>query len=373
MRLLSTLVLLSLLCVNAFSVEDHLLKDDIDGKVHEKKSIKNPLLSDNLKFLEEEYHLNLIFSYMTLGQKDTVSGEQGYGDRVDFVAHYTPVEALSFGAKVELQRAYGEYTSGQFANAVGAINKLSPSYADLDTYVKELWGDYRSDKLFFRAGIINTSSFVDKSFYNSFAKFYMSHASSSQDYGSIPLSSLGVGIKYTEEAYYINAVLSDATVHLRDAIDDIRDNNLSLYSTIEIGYTPGKDIYFINLWDKEDKEGKHSYGAYLSLNHYIDEQNKIYAKYGYTGYDVDKNTSIRQHISLGWSHSALFSSKDLLLTAFAFSQEDITLDYQNSIEILYKYTFDHGIELSADLQIIQHPTTEEDWIVIPGVRLRAVF
>ncbi len=348
--------------------QEHLIKDDIDGKMQEKKNIKKPLISDSLKSFEEDHHLNLIVSYMALGQHDTVSDKNGSGDRIDFTAHYAPVKDLSFGLKLEMQRAFGEYSSGAFANAIGSLNKVAPSYADIDPYIKELWGNYKLDKLLVRAGIINTNSFVDNSFYNNFAKFYLSHASSSQSYGSIPLSSLGIGVKYTQQTYYINAVLSDATAHLEDALDDIKNNELSLYSTIEMGYTPDKNSYFINLWNKEDKEGKNSYGAYLSLNQYLDEKNKIFAKYG-----MNENSAIRQHVSLGWSRSALFDSKDLLLTAFASSQEASSSEFQNSLEILYKYTFDHGIELSADLQIIQNPTTAEDWVVMPSVRLRAIF
>ena len=368
MHLLYKFTLLSLLCVNTLVAQEHLIKDDIDGKVSEKENIKKPLLSDKLQYLKDDYHLDLIVSYMAIGQYDTISDQDGSGDRVDIVAHYTPTNALSLGMKLEVQRAFGAYSSGQFSKAIGSLNKVSPSYADLDPYLKELWADYKFNDLDIRAGVINTSSFVDKSFYNNFAKFFLSHAYSSQSYGHIPLSSLGIGVKYTKEEYYVNAVLSDATEHLEDAIDDIRDNDLSLYSTMEAGYTPDKNIYFINVWHREEKNGDTSYGMYISLNQYLNETNKIYAKYG-----VNKNAAIKQHFSLGWSQDALFSGKDLLLTGFSSSQAESTSDFQNSLEILYKYKFDHGIELSGDLQIIKDPTTQEDWVVMPSVRLRVVF
>mgnify|MGYP000135467221 FL=1 len=107
---------------------------------------------------------------------------------------------------------------------------------------------------------------------------------------------------------------------------------------------------------------------YLSLNQYLNETNKIYAKYG-----VNKDAAIKQHFSLGWSQDALFSGNDLLLTGFASSQAEDTSDFQNSLEILYKYKFDYGIELSGDLQIIKDPTTQEDWVVMPSVRFRMIF
>ena len=49
MRLLYKFTLLSLLCVNTFAAQEHLIKDDIDGKVSEKESIKKPLFSDKLQ------------------------------------------------------------------------------------------------------------------------------------------------------------------------------------------------------------------------------------------------------------------------------------------------------------------------------------
>ena len=48
MRLLYKFTLLSILCVNTLAAQEHLIKDDIDGKVSEKENIKKPLFSDKL-------------------------------------------------------------------------------------------------------------------------------------------------------------------------------------------------------------------------------------------------------------------------------------------------------------------------------------
>ncbi len=365
MRLLSILFIL----INALHADEYLIKDDVDGKVAEQHNIKEPVLGETKKTLHKDYNLHLILTYMAVGQYDLISEEDGSGDRLYFVLHYAPTQELSFGARIEMQSQFGEYSSGEFAKEIGSLNKLSPGYADLSPFLRELWGDYKFSKLSLRAGIINTNSFVDNSFYNNYTKFFMSHAYSSQSYGNIPLSSLGAGLVYREQNYYINTVLSDATVNLEDAVDDIIDNELSLYSTIEAGYTPGKNIYFLNLWSKEDKEKNHSYGTYLSVNQHLDEKNKLFGKYGLNAHD-----KIRQHASIGWSHDALFSKDDLLLSAIGTSQDAASSKFQYNLELLYKYKFKHGFELSGDLQIIKNLTVpDEEWAVLPGVRLLAVF
>ncbi len=369
MRNLIVVLFLSFLVCNV-SANEHLIKDDVDGKLQEQKNLKKPILSDHLKFLQDDYDLSLILSYMTVGQYDAISEEDGAGDRVDFTVHYRFKSNLSFATKIEMEGQFGEYSSGGYKNAIGSYNTLSPGYADLDPYIKELWTQYKFESLSVRAGIINTNSFVDKSFYNNFVKFYMSHASSSQSFGNIPLSSLGVGVKYTQKDYYINAVLSDATAHLEDAVDDIKDNDLTPYATVEVGLTADKNIYFVNIWSKTDKNDDKSYGMYLSLNQYLDEYNKVYMKYG-----ISEDTAIKQHASVGWSHSTLFDPNDLLLTALTTSQNDVTSEFQNTLEILYKYKFDYGIELSGDMQVIQNldDTKTEDIAMIMGARLRVVF
>ena len=368
MRIFYIVTLFSLFCGNILLANEHLIKDDIDGKIKEKENIKKLFFSDELGKIKDEYHLKLIVAYMATGQYDTVSEEHASGDRVDIIAHYAATKAFTLAVKLETQRAFGEYSSGKFAKQIGSLNKVSPSYLDLDPYIKELWADYKFDDLRIRAGIINTNSFVDRSFYNNYGKFFLSHAYSSQSYGLIPVSSLGIGMKYTIEDYYINAVLSDATKHLDDALDDIRDSELSLYSTLEAGYSPDKNIYFVNVWHREEKNGHTSHGMYVSLNQYLNETNKIYAKYG-----ANKNAAIKQHFSFGWSRNDLFTGDDLLLTGFASSQAANTSDFQNSLEILYKYKFDYGIEFSGDLQVIKDPLTVEDWVVMPSVRFRIIF
>ena len=366
MRLLPILFLLFITTLHA---DEHLIKDDVDGKVAEQHNIKEPVFEETKKSLHEEHQLHLILTYMVLGQYETVSEKDAAGDRLYFVMHYAPTQALSFGARIEMQNQFGEYSSGEFSKAIGSLNKLSAGYADIDPFLRELWGDYEFNKLSMRAGIINSNSFVDKSFYNNYTKFFFSHAYASQSYGNIPLSSLGVGLSYKEHNYYVNAVLSDATGHLQDAVNDVIDDDLSLYSTLEAGYTPGKNIYFLNVWSKEDKSQNHSYGTYLSLNQHLDEKNKLFGKYG-----INAHEKIKQHASVGWSHDAFFSKDDLFLSAIGTSQDADSSKFQYSLELLYKYRFKYGFELSGDLQIIKNLTVpDEEWAVLPGLRLLAVF
>ncbi len=370
MRNLIAILLLSSVA-SALLANEHLIKDDIDGKLIEQKSLKKPILSGHLQFLKDDYDLSLVLSYMALAQYDAIGEEHSSGDRVDFVAHYKFHSSLSFATKIEMQNQYGDYSSGEYKNVIGSYNKLSPGFDDLDPYLRELWTKYKFENLSIRAGIINTNSFVDNSFYNNFTKFYMSHASSSQSYGEIPLSALGVGVKYVEEGYYINAVLSDATAHLEDAVDDIKNNDLTPYASVEAGLTPGKNSYFINIWSKTDKQDNSRYGAYLSLNQHLNQYNKIYMKYG-----INQDAAIKQHASVGWSHNTLFDANDLLLTALTTSQDNATSEFQNTLEILYKYKFNYGVELSGDMQVIQNlddTKTDEDIAVVTGARLRVVF
>ena len=348
---------------------EYLIKDDLDGQVQEQKNIKNPLISNVMDTTHKKSDLHVIFSYMAVGQYDVNSEESGAGDRYNLIMHYTPTSGVSFGTKLELENKFTDNDVHDFKNNIGSYNILSPGYANYSPYVKELWGQYSKESLVVRAGIINTSSFIDRSFYNNFIKFFMSHASASHSYGLIPLSSLGVGMKYQEKDFYVNAVLSDATQALNDAVGDIRDGELTPYKTVEFGLTPDKNIYFINLWSKEDKNHNKSHGFYLSLNQYLSEKNKVFFKYG-----KSHNTSTKQHASLGFSHSHLFHESDLFLASFTTAQSSTyTSEYQNYLELLYKYRFDNGIELSGDLQVIQNLTTGKEWAFIPGARFTMVF
>lgn len=344
------------------------IEDNIDGKIKEKKEM-HTLFSDQLKTLDEKYNLKIIASFMGFSQYDTISENEATGDRIDLLVHYTLDEQFAFGMLLEQQWQIGEHGSSSFAKEIGAINRLAPGFSDTGAFVREFWGEYKEDAFLVRAGIINSNSFIDHSFYNSYATFFMSHASSSHSYGQVPMSSLGVGVSYTQPDYYISTVLSDAPAHLEDAVHDIREGDLNPYVGLEIGYTSGKDIYFVNIWRKENKKNEVSYGAYLSLNKYLDENNKVFAKIG-----MNENSKTKNRLSFGWGHDALFSGNDLFLAAFSTSQDPHTDRYQNSYEVIYIYKLGYGMELSADLQVIQDPIdTREDWAVVPGVRFRIVF
>jgi len=368
LKLLIRLSFITLLLLQGISASESLIEDDIDGKIKEKKGIRT-LLHTHQKEWEEAYNLKVIFSYMGFSQYETISKTKATGDRIDFLAHYTLGEQFSLGMLLEQQWQIGEHGSTSFAKEIGAINRLAPGFSDTGAYIRELWGEYRKDAFTLRAGIINSNSFIDHSFYNSYANFFMSHASSSHSYGQVPMSSLGVGIKYTQPDYYINTVFSDATGRLEDAVHDIREKDLDPYNGFEVGYTPGKDIYFINVWRKKNKKGEINYGTYLSFNKYIDPQNKVFAKLG-----VSKNSKTQNRFSFGWGHDNLLSSKDLFLAAFSSSQDPETDKYQNSYEFIYVYKLGYGMDVSADLQIIQDPIdTGDHWAVVPGIRFKVVF
>jgi len=368
LKLLAKLSFITLLLVQEVSANESRIEDDIDGKIKEKKEIRT-LLHDQQKEWEDAHKLKVIFSFMGVSQYDTITETKATGDRIDFLIHYTLDEHFSFGMLLEQQWKIGENGSSSFAKEIGSINKLSAGFSDTGAFVRELWGEYKENAFLVRAGIINSNSFVDRSFYSSYANFFMSHASSSHSYGQVPMSSLGIGLKYTQPDYYINTVFSDATGRLQDAVHDIREEDLDPYNGFEVGYTPDKDIYFVNVWRKKNKKGEISYGGYLSLNKYIDAQNKVFAKLG-----TSRNSKTRNRFSFGWGHDDLFSNKDLFLTAFASSQDPKTDKYQNNYELTYIYKLDYGMKLSADLQVIQDPiNTGEDWAVIPGIRFKVVF
>lgn len=368
MKLFIRLSFVIFLISQTLNANEALIEDDIDGKIAEKTKIRT-LIHEQQKEWEESYNTKVVFSFMGFSQYDTVTKEKATGDRIDFLLHHTPNEQFTFAMLLEQQWQIGDNGSGSFANAIGAINKMAPGFSDTGAYVRELWGEYKQDAFVVRAGIINSNSFIDRSFYNSYANFFMSHASSSHSYGQVPMSSLGIGVKYIQADYYVNTVFSDATARLQDAVDDIKEQNFNPYNGFEVGYTPNKDIYFINVWRKENKKGEISYGGYLSLNKYLDENNKIFAKLG-----TSRNSKTQNRFSTGWGHNDLFDTKDLFLVAFSTSQDQETDEYQNSYEFTYVYKMGYGIELSADLQIIQNPIdTGEDLAVVPGIRLKVVF
>jgi len=353
--------------------------NDLEGKIAEaKQTRKKCWLKDKTKelsYLEKEYHIEMALSAWSMGQYDVQSTLKTLGGSVDYALKYMPTTQNIFGLKLEAQESFSSLNSTQFYQDLGSLNVTSAHFEDVNPYFKELWFERKFESFRFRLGVINPDSFMDRSFYNNFTKYFMSQSNSAKSYALLPSSSFALVGSYAKKNFYMNALLCDGNAQSGEAIQNVKDEKMALYSSVELGFTPKKNKYYLNIWSKQTnaysvQNNKDSLGAFISLNQDLDRKDKVFFKYG-----ASKNTQIRQHMSLGLGHHELFSKKDLFLSSMDFSQSDETSKFQTSVEFVYKYVYEN-LELSVDLQVIDnliHSKEDKNFALLPGLRVRALF
>lgn len=356
--------------------------DDVEGQLSEIKNMRQALLRSEktplflkesimaLESLREDYGVELGFAYRSVVQSDFVSKEAASGGNMDIIAMYKPNQSSTFAINLNSAHKTGKYSSSTFAKEIGSLYTTSPSYSSKDLEVSELWYQYQLDELTLRAGVVDAGSLVDSSYFMSSNNFFFNSSIVSTPYADVPSNGLGLSLNYKIDEFYISSQLSDADANSRESIGSSVDRavkkSLSLYSAFEFGVRDKESLYYVNFWHKE--QDKNAKGLIVSLNQSLDETHKIFAKAA-----ISKGASAKEYLSLGWGRDALFFKEDKVGVAYSLAKSEKSEDIQNNFEIFYRYDYLYGIQLSANIELLNPIYSKEDLAVLGGLRLRLVF
>ena len=354
--------------------------DDVDAQFNEIKNIREALLKNPrvpkwikdsiraLNTLRDEYDVDIGFAYRGVAQSDLVSNSVGGGSNIDIIAMYKPNDTSSLGFKLNARHQLGEYSSSTFAGEIGSLYTTSPAYSDRDILVSELWYQHKMEALSLRVGIVDPGSFIDNSFYKSSSNYFFSSSLSSTPYATVPNNGLGLSLKYVKSNYFLSGHISDANAKSGGSMDVFLKDNLSIYSAVEFGITPKNNRYYLTLWNRQRVDNQDANGAIVSINQTLDEFNKVFAKYAFSN-----EATAKQYLSFGWGSKNILNRDDKIGLAYSASQSKFNDEIQSTIEMFYRYDYYYGIQISADIQVLDPICSKEDIAILPGLRLRVIF
>lgn len=326
-----------------------------------------------LNTLSREYDLDFAFSYTGVMQSELASSTQGGGGKYDMLMSYTPTESTQFALKTEGLHQIGSYSSTSFKNEIGALSSTSAPYGTTSLFLSELWLQQTFSSLIVRAGKIDPSSFFDSYLYKSNSRFFFSSTFSNDPYNAYPATGLGLATRYVQDNYYISAEATDANAVI-DELDNAFLSEKEYYTALEFGVTP-KDgsKYHLTTWHKDKAsiaKTKEAKGIIASIVQAMDKDVHLIIRGA-----VSDNASAKRYASLGLGKTSLFIEHDISGLAIGTLVPSKDADKtQTTLETFYRIDPIPGVQISADLQFIYHPSrADQVWAVLPGMRLRLLF
>lgn len=333
------------------------------------ESIKEYILF--LNSLQEDYNLDIAFSYRGIAQAELDQGIASAGGKYDLTARYRPQEGTDIAIRVEGRNQVGNYSSTEFKNEIGSLSNTSASYRNEDLYLAQLWIQQDINDFVIRAGKIDPTSFIDSHQFKSSARFFFNATFSSSPYNSFPPLGLGVAAKYVKDKYYINSEITDSNAVSGGKNNDVFQKH-EFYSAAEVGITPADGSkYHITAWHRDSSDTRpESKGAVLSMAQALDPDTHLILRGA-----LSDHATAKRYASIGLGKLSLFKEHDisgLAIGTLVPSKESERT--QTTIESFYRIDPLPGVQLSADLQFIYHPSRgEQDWAILPGFRLRVLF
>ncbi|MDQ1268277.1 MAG: porin [Campylobacterota bacterium] len=364
-------------------IEETTSTDDVDSHMEEIITDREGVLRDEripewfknsirgLNYIKEEYGIDMGIAYRGIAQYEGVSENFAGGGNLDLFGRYKPNATSTIGFNLRSRHAYGPYSSSEYAENVGSLYAVSPSYEKLPLFVTELWYQYKLDSITARFGFVNRNSFIDNSFYKNQNRYFLSSTFSLAPYNSLPDNGLGLVLRYKQPSYYALAYVADSDVKKGESLGNILERDIKLYSALEFGLTPENAKYYVTLWnrDSQDATEDKNRGAIFSLNKAFENNYKAFAKYALSESSIEK-----EHFEFGFGRRDLYREDDLISMAFSISRPSEDLRTQSTAELFYRYDVYYGVQLTTSMQIINHPSkSEENWALLPGVRVRMIF
>lgn len=364
-------------------MEETISTDDVDSHMEEIITDREGVLRDEripewfketirgLNFIKEKYGIDMGIAYRGVAQYEGVSENFAGGGNLDLFGRYKPNATSTIGFNLRSRHTYGPYSSSDYANNIGSLYAVSPSYENLYLFVTELWYQYKAESFTARFGFVNRNSFIDNSFYKNQNRYFLSSTFSLAPYNSLPDNGLGMVLRYKKPTYYALAYAADSDVKKGESLGNILDREIKLYSAVEFGLTPEDGKYYVTLWNRDSNEiaNDKNRGAIFSLNKAFENNYKVFAKYALSDSSTEK-----EHFEFGFGRRDLYREDDLISMAFSISRPSEDLRTQSAAELFYRYDAYYGIQLTTSMQIINNPSkSEEDWALLPGVRVRMIF
>ncbi len=364
-------------------IQETLSMDDIDAHMEELKTDRQRLLENEnipdwlrngiggLNYLKERYNLDIGMAYRGVAQYEGVTGSFGGGGNIDIFGRYKPTKNSSFGFNLRARHNYGSYSSNEFANRIGSLYAVSPSYENLSPYLTEFWYQYLLSDLTVRLGFINRNSFIDNSFYRNQNRYFLSSTFSLSPYNALPENGLGLVLKYKKPKYYTIAYVADSDAKKGESLGNALDRDTKFYSALELGLTPEDGKYYVTLWNKDssDLNKDKNKGAIFSANKIFENNYKFFTKYA-----ISSKSTEKEHLEFGVGRKDIYREHDLISMAFSISNPSEDLKTQTTTEIFYRYNIYYGVQLTTSMQIVNNPSkSDENWAILPGVRVRMVF
>jgi len=321
--------------------------------------------------LQEDYNVDIGFAYRGIAQAEFGKEIASTGGKYDLTARYRPQEGTDIAMRIEGRHQTGKYSSTEFKRKVGSLSSTSASYRDEDIYLAQFWIQQDVNNFIFRAGKIDPSSFIDSHQFKSSSRFFFNATFSSSPYNSFPALGLGIATKYAQPRYYISAEATDANAVAGGINKDVFTKN-EIYSALEVGLTP-KDgsKYHVTAWHRDLSHSKpESKGLILSAVRAINTDTHLIIRAAYSDHATAK-----QYGSLGIGKLSLFQEHDISgLAIGTLVPSDENERTQTTLESFYRIDPLPGVQISADLQFIYHPSRgTQNWAVLPGFRLRILF
>ncbi len=358
--------------------------DDIDTEIENINRLRYILLYSKrtpefikeyirlLDDLNKNYNIDVAFAYRAIAQAELDSSTFGGGGKYDLSMRYRPSEETHFALKLEGQHQVRQYNSVEFKDEFGALTSTSASYKKERLYLSQLWVQHSLGDFVLRAGKIDPSSFIDSHLFKSNSRFFFNGTFSSSSYNSYPSNGIGFAGKYEKQAYYITAEITDAN-GVKDEINDDFFTEKEFYSALEFGITPKNGSkYHLTLWNRDSSKTKAvtSKGLITSVVQALDTNTHLILRAAFS----DHATATR-YASVGLGKFSLFKEHDISgISLGTLVPEDKQDRVQTAIESFYRIDPLPGVQLSADLQIIYHPSQgTQTWALLPGLRLRVLF
>ncbi len=322
--------------------------------------------------LNKKYNLDFAFAYRGIAQAELDSSSFGGGGKYDITMRYRPTEQTHFALRLDGRHQVGQYSSTEFKDKFGSLTSTSASYRKEDIHLAQLWLQHTQGDFVLRAGKIDPSSFIDSHLFKSNSRFFLNGTFSTSPYNSYPANGIGFAGKYEKQEYYLTAEITDAN-GVRDEINSDFFTEKKFYCAVEFGITPKNGSkYHITAWNRDSSEKKEdeAKGFIASAVQVLDSDTHLIIR----GATSD-NAKAKRYASLGLGKFSLFQEHDISgLAIGTLVPSDENGRTQTSIESFYRIDPIPGVQLSADLQFIYHPSKgEQTWAILPGVRLRVLF
>jgi len=326
-----------------------------------------------LHALNKDYDLDFAFSYRGTAQAELDSSTLGGGGKHDMIMRYTPVETTHIALQVEGYNQIGEYSSSEFKDEFGALANTSATYRQDSFHVSELWVQQNVLDFIFRIGKIDSSSFFDSHLYKSNSRFFFNSTFSSSPYNAYPSNGLGLAARYVQDDYYLSAEITDANAASNN-LDNTFFSEGEFYQALEFGATPADGSkYHLTAWCKDEahvKKTPQAQGVIASFAHTLDADTHLIIRAA-----LSEHAAAKRYASVGLGKSSVFKEHDISGLAIGTLEPSRDKERtQTTIESFYRIDPIPGLQVSADLQCIYHPSRgDQTWAILPGLRLRVLF